>query len=66
MFFGRISVANLAVNNDRVSMSSEGILGAVKLEKDLAADLSALRDAVRFDLSVDLCFTVRLTRGVKF
>jgi len=33
--------------------SSGGILGAVKLEKDLAADLRAWRLAVRFDLRVE-------------
>lgn len=38
---------------ERVSRSSEGMLGAVKLEKDFAAVLSAWREAVRFDLKVD-------------
>ena len=42
---------------ERVSMSSEGMLGAVKLENDLAADLRALKDAVRFDLNVDFGLT---------
>lgn len=52
-------------NRDRVSMSSDGILGAVKLEKDFAADLSALRDAVRLDLKLDFFPTVRVVLGVK-
>jgi hypothetical protein len=39
---------------DRVRKSSGGIMGAVRLENDLAADLSARSDAVRFDLKADL------------
>jgi hypothetical protein len=42
---------NLGDSSDRVRKSSGGTLGAVKLEKDLAADLSAWRDAVKFDLN---------------
>jgi hypothetical protein len=38
------------------------MLGAVKFEKDFAADLSALMDAVKLDLNVDFCFTARLGR----
>jgi len=41
---------------ERVSRSSGGMEGAVKLEKDLAADLRAWREAVRLDLKVDLGF----------
>lgn len=39
---------------ERVRKSSAGMEGAVKLEKDLAADLSASRDAVKLDLKVDV------------
>lgn len=38
---------------ERVRRSSGGMLGAAKLEKDFAAVLSAVREAVRFDLKVD-------------
>ena len=38
-------------NKARVRKSSGGTLGAVKLEKDLAADLMACSDAVRLDLN---------------
>lgn len=47
---GRISLVNLGASSDRVRKSSGGTLGAVKLENDLAAVLSAWSDAVRFDL----------------
>jgi hypothetical protein len=43
---------------DLVRKSSGGIIGAVRLEKDLAADLSAFKEAVRFDLKADLRFVV--------
>lgn len=46
-----------------MSISSDGILGAVKFEKDLAADLSAFSDAVRLDLNVDLGLMVRPCRS---
>lgn len=39
---------------ERVRKSSGVIIGAVRLEKDLAAERSAFRDAVRFDLNADL------------
>ena len=42
---------NLGDSNDRVKRSSGGTLGAVKFENDLAADLSAWSEAVRFDLN---------------
>jgi hypothetical protein len=38
------------------------MLGAVKFENDFAADLSALKEAVKFDLKVDFCFTTRFGR----
>jgi hypothetical protein len=47
-------------------MSSEGMLGAVKLEKDFAADFRAFREAVRFDLKLEFFFTVFVALGVKF
>lgn len=50
--FGRISLVNLGASKDRVRKSSGGTLGAVKFEKDFAADLSAWSDAVRLDLNV--------------
>lgn len=58
MSLGRISLANLGEKIDRASMSSEGIEVAVKLEKDLAADLRAFKEAVRFDLRLDFFLTV--------
>lgn len=36
------------------------MLGAVKFEKDFAADFKALNEAVKFDLNVDFCLTTRL------
>lgn len=51
MCLGRISLVNLGDNNDLVSMSSGGMLGAVKFENDLAADLRACSEAVRLDLN---------------
>lgn len=48
---GRISLVKMGDSKARVRKSSGGILGAVKLEKDLAADLMACNDAVRFDLN---------------
>jgi hypothetical protein len=62
--FGRISLAKRDESRERVSISSAGMLGAVKLEKDFAADLSALSEAVRFDLKVDFGLIVRSWRGV--
>lgn len=47
-----------------MSRSSCGILGAVKFEKDLAADFSALKDAVRLDLNEDFCLTAAFGLGV--
>ena len=38
---------------DRVRKSSGVIIGVVRLENDLAADLRARRDAVKFDLKAD-------------
>jgi hypothetical protein len=38
---------------DRVKKSSGVTIGAVRLEKDIAADRRAFRDAVRFDLKAD-------------
>ena len=38
-------------SSERVRRSSGGTLGAVKLENDFAADLSAWSEAVRFDLN---------------
>lgn len=52
--FGRISDAQRGPIIERVSKSSEGTVVAAKFENDLAADLSAANDAVRFDLSVDV------------
>lgn len=46
-------------------MSSDGMDVAVKLEKDFAADLRALREAVRLDLRLDFFLTGSLVRGVK-
>src|SRR5579871_364126 len=43
---------------ERVSRSSGGSEGAVKLEKDFAAVLRARRDAVRLDVRVDFGFGV--------
>jgi len=45
--------------------SSCGMLGAVKFEKDFAADLRALNEAVKLDLKVDFCFTARFGLGGK-
>ena len=38
---------------DRVRKSSGVIIGAVRLENDLAADLNALSEEVKFDLKAD-------------
>jgi len=63
MCFGRISLVNLGDSNERVRRSSGGTLGAVKLEKDLAADFKACNDAVRLDLK-DLKRSVDAAGGV--
>jgi hypothetical protein len=63
--FGRISLVKREEKRERLSISSEGILGAVKFENDLAADFRAFRDAVRFDLKVDFGLIVRSGWGVK-
>jgi len=39
---------------DLVRKSSGVIIGVVRLENDLAADLNALSEAVKFDLKADL------------
>lgn len=39
---------------DLVRKSSGVIMGVVRLENDLAADLNALSEAVKFDLNADL------------
>jgi len=60
---GLISGGYGCEKKERVIKSSCGILGAVKLEKDFAADLSALKEAVKFDLNVDFCLMARLGLG---
>lgn len=56
--FGRISLVKRGASRERVSRSSGGMEGAVKLEKDLAADLRAWKEAVRLDLKEDRAFVV--------
>lgn len=65
MSFGRISLAKRGEKSDRASISSDGMEVAVKLEKDFAADLRALRDAVRLDLRLDFFLTGSLDRWLK-
>lgn len=64
MSFGRISLANLGEKSDRANMSSAGMDVAVKLEKDLAADLRAFNEAVKLDLRLDFFLMVSLDCAV--
>lgn len=63
MCLGRISLVNFGDKSDLVRRSSGGTLGAVKFEKDFAADLSAWNDAVRLDLN-DLNLSEETVGGV--
>jgi hypothetical protein len=61
---GRISEAYFEEKSDLVSKSSDGRLGAVKLEKARAADLMAWSEAVRFDLMEERGLVERDSLGV--
>lgn len=64
--FGLISDAQRGPIIERVSKSSEGTEVAAKFENDLAADLRAAKDAVRFDFNDDfLGFDVGGLRGAE-
>jgi hypothetical protein len=63
---GRISGAYRSddANRLRVKKSSDGREGAVKLEKDLAAERKACREAVRLDLNLKRLFEADDVGGV--